>query len=126
MFEGGSAAAVSTAVAVQQEVMELNRERELDGRPPVVVHIALDEGNVMLGVVGDENQIEPTSISSSFSVAKHLVELCGRLEANILCTEAVIRSAEAYGSRYMGKCLEGGEAIRTYEIFDGDAMRSER
>lgn len=121
VFEGGSAAAVSTAVAVQQEVMELNRERELDGRPPVVVHIALDEGNVMLGVVGDENQIEPTSISSSFSVAKHLVELCGRLEANILCTEAVIRSAEAYGSRYMGKCLEGGEAIRTYEIFDGDA-----
>lgn len=121
VFEGGSAAAVSTAVAVQQEIMEINRERELDGRPPVVVRIALDEGDVMLGVVGDENQIEPTSISSSFSVAKHLVELCGRLEANILCTEAVIRSAQGYGSRYMGKCLEGGAAIRTYEIYDGDA-----
>ena len=121
VFEGGSAAAVSTAVAVQQEVLEINRERELDGRPPVVVRIALDEGNVMLGVVGDENQIEPTSISSSFSVAKHLVELCGRLEANILCTEAVMRGARGYGSRYMGKCREGSEAIRIYEIFDGDA-----
>lgn len=121
VFEGGSAAAVSTAVALQQEVMEINRERELDGRPPVVVRIALDEGDVMLGVVGDENQIEPSSISSSFSVAKHLVELCGRLEANILCTETVIRGARGYGSRYMGKCLEGGKAIRTYEIFDGDA-----
>ena len=121
VFEGGSAAAVSTAVAVQQEVMEINRDRELEGRPPVVVRIALDEGNVMLGVVGDENQIEPTSISSSFSVAKHLVELCGRLQANILCTERVIQGADGYGSRYMGKCLEGGEAIRTYEIFEGDA-----
>lgn len=121
VFEGGSAAAVSTAVAVQQEIMELNRERELAGRPTVVVRIALDEGNVMLGVVGDENQIEPTSISSSFSVAKHLVELCGRLEANILCTEAVIRGAQGYGSRYMGKCQEGSAAIRIYEIFDGDA-----
>ena len=120
VFEGGSAAAVSTAVAVQQEIMEINRERELDGRPPVVVRIALDEGDVMLGVVGDENQIEPTSISSSFSVAKRLVELCGRLEANILCTETVIQKAKGYGSRYMGKCLEGGRAIRTYEIFDGD------
>ena len=59
VFEGGSAAAVSTAVAVQQEILDLNREREAAGRPPVVVHIALDEGNVMLGVVGDENQIEP-------------------------------------------------------------------
>ena len=122
VFEGGSAAAVSTAVAVQQEIMEINRERELDGRPPVAVRIALDEGNVMLGVVGDENQLEPASISSSFSVAKHLVELCGRLEANILCTEAVIRQARGYGSRYMGKCMEGGQAIRTYEIFDGDAF----
>ena len=120
VFEGGSAAAVSTAVAVQQEILDLNREREAAGRPPVTVRIALDEGNVMLGVVGDENQIEPTSISSSFSVVKHLVDLCGRLEANILCTEAVMDGARGYGSRYMGKCREGGAYIRTYEIFDGD------
>ena len=120
VFEGGSAAAVGTAVAVQQEILDINRERELAGRPPVVVRIALDEGDVMLGVVGDENQIEPTSISSSFSTARHLVALCSRLEANILCTEAVMDGARGYGSRYMGKCMEGGQSIRTYEIFDGD------
>ena len=120
VFEEGSAAAVSTAVAVQQEVMEINRERELEGRPTVEVHIALDEGNVLLGIVGDENQIEPISISSSFSAAKHLITLCGRLEANILCTENVIRKVKGYGSRYMGKCTVGGELVRVYEIFDGD------
>ena len=120
VFEGGSAVAVSTAVAVQQEILELNKERDAAGRPQVKVHIALDEGDVMLGVVGDENQIEPTSISSSFSVTKHLMALCERLEANILCTETVIEGAGDYGSRYMGKCLEGGAAIRTYEIYDGD------
>ena len=120
VFEEGSGAAVSTAVAVRQEILEINKEREADGRAPVVMRIALDEGNVMLGVVGDEDQIEPTSISSSFSVTKHLIALCGRLEANILCTEAVIEGAKHYNSRYMGKCLEDGEDIRTYEIFDGD------
>ena len=120
VFEEGSAAAVSTAVAVRQEILEINKEREADGRSPVTMRIALDEGNVMLGVVGDEDQIEPTSISSSFSVTRHLIALCGRLEANILCTEAVIEGAEHYNSRYMGKCLEDGESIRTYEIFDGD------
>ncbi|HIY21927.1 MAG TPA: hypothetical protein H9841_08520 [Candidatus Flavonifractor merdigallinarum] len=120
VFEGGSAAAVSTAVAVQQEILDMNQEREAAGKPPVTVRIALDEGNVMLGVVGDETQIEPTSISSSFAIVKHLVELCGRLGANILCTEAVMEGARGYGCRYMGKCLESGEAIRTYEIFEGD------
>ena len=120
VFEGGSAAAVSTAVAVQQETLEINRRREERGEPPVTLRIALDEGSVMIGVVGDETQIEPTSISSSFSAARHLVALCGQLQASILCTEKVIAGAEGYGSRYMGKLREGGALIRTYEIFDGD------
>lgn len=120
VFEGGSAAAVSTAVAVQQEVLEVNREREAQGRPQVTVHIALDEGNVTMGLVGDEDRLELTSISSSFSVARHLIELGERLEANILCTETVTGGIAGYASRYMGKCSQGGAALRVYEIFDGD------
>lgn len=115
-----SAAAVSTAVAIQQEILRINREHEVADRPQVAMHIALDRGNVTVGVVGDEKQIEPTSISSSFAAAKCLLDLCQRLQARILCTEAVIASAGDYGSRYVGKCREGGHTIRTYEIFDGD------
>lgn len=120
VFPGEPALAVSTAVVVQQEVLAINRERELDGRPQVTLRIALDEGNMMIGVVGDESQMEPTAISSSFSVARQLIALCNLLDANILCTEAVAAGAGEYGSRYMGKCMDGKEAIRTYEIFDGD------
>lgn len=120
VFEGGSVVAVSTAVEVRQEVLEINRERRAAGRPPVSVRIALDEGSVMIGVVGDESQIEVSSISASFSVARHLLELCQKLQASILCTETVISGAGSYGSRYMGLCTEGGEQLRTYEIFDGD------
>ncbi len=120
VFPGEPALAVSTAVVVQQEVLAINRERELDGRPQVTLRIALDEGNMMIGVVGDESQMEPTAISSSFSVARQLIALCNLLDANILCTEAVAAGAGEYGSRYMGKCVDGKEAIRTYEIFDGD------
>jgi len=120
VFPVDPALAVSTAVTVQQEVLAINREREVDGRPPVTLRIALDEGNMMIGVVGDETQMEPTAISSTFSVARQLIELCKLLDANILCTEAVAAGAKGYGIRYMGKCADGREAIRTYEIFDGD------
>ena len=120
VFQGGSAAAVSTAVAVQQEVLKINQEHALAGRPQVSVRIALDEGDVMLGGVGDGRQLEPASISSSFSVIRHLIDLCARLEANVLCTEAIMSGAEGYASRYMGKCRQGGVMVRTYEIFDGD------
>lgn len=120
VFPVDPALAVSTAVVVQQEVLAINREREVDGRPPVTLRIALDEGNMMIGVVGDESQMEPTAISSSFSVARQLIALCNLLDANILCTEAVAAGAAEYGIRYMGKCVDGKESIRTYEIFDGD------
>lgn len=126
VFEGGSAAAVSTAVAVRQKILSINRERENGGRPPVTAGIALDEGDVMFGVVGDDKLLEPVSISPSFSVARHLISLCGQLDAGILCTETVLEGAEGYASRYMGKCREGDEKIRVYEIFDADPYEARK
>lgn len=120
VLDGGEAEAVSTAVAVQQEVLSLNEQRAIDGLPTVTLRIALDVGEVMIGIVGDENQMEPATISSSFTTARHLIGLAGRLEAGILCTENVIAGAAGYGSRYMGKTRQGDDMLRVYEIFDGD------
>ena len=111
---------VSTAVAIQQEVLALNELRGRDGLPAVSLRIALDVGDVLVGVVGGSTQMEPITISSSFSTVRELIDLCGRLEAGILCTEAIIAGAEGYGSRYLGKCFMGQTLIRVYEIFDGD------
>ena len=112
---------VSTAVAIQQEVLAFNETRSRDGLPTVEMHIALDVGDVMLGVVGDSSQMEPTTISTSFSTVRELIGLGGRLEAGVLCTEAIIAGAEHYGSRYLGKCWLDQEPVRVYEIFDGDS-----
>ena len=77
-------------------------------------------GDVLLGVVGDSAHMEPTTISTSFSVVRELVALSERLDARILCTESIIGGAGEYGSRYLGKCWLDDSAIRVYEIFDGD------
>ena len=126
VLSGGEAEAVSTAVAVQQEVLSLNEQRAVNGLPTVTLRIALDVGEVMIGIVGDETQMEPATISASFTTARRLIGLAQRLEAGILCTENVIAGAEGYGSRYMGKSRQGGELIRVYEIFDGDPFGMRR
>lgn len=118
MDEGGEA--VSTAVAIQQEVLSFNDLRVSDGLPAVTLRIALDKGNVMLGIVGDTAKMEPTTISSSLSTAQELIDLCNRLKAGILCTEAIISERQEYGNRYMGKCVVGDRPVRVYEVFDGD------
>ena len=117
-LDGGRA--ISTAVAIQQEVLAFNEARARDGLPTVRFRIALDVGDMMIGVVGDSMRLEPTTISTSFTTVRTLVSLSNRLEAHILCTEAMIAGAGQYGSRYLGKCrLDSGD-IRVYEIFDGD------
>ena len=75
-----------------------------------------------MGLLGDEGQMEPAAVSSCFSVTKRLIGLCRKLDATILCTESVAACAGGYGSRYVGKCVDGGTVIRTYEIYDGDCF----
>ncbi len=124
MDDGGEA--VSTAVAIQQEVLSFNEQRSQDRLPAVTLRIALDKGNVMLGIVGDTSQMEPTTISTGLSTAQELIDLCNRLQASILCTEAIISEKQDYGNRYMGKCLVGEQPVRVYEVFDGDEFNVRR
>ena len=121
-----SGEAVSTAVAIQQEVLSFNESRAQQSLPGVRLHIAIDRGNLMLGIVGDASTMTPTTISSSLSVVQELIRLCGKLKAGILCTEVIISSHKEYGSRYMGKCLVGGQPVRVYEVFDGDDFNTRR
>ena len=124
MDEGGEA--ISTAVAMQQEVLSFNEMRARSNLPRVTLRIALDRGNVMLGIVGDTSQMEPTTISSSLSTVQELIDLCNRLKAGILCTETIISERQEYGNRYMGKCLVGDQPVRVYEVFDGDEFSVRR
>ena len=124
MEESGEA--VSTAVAIQQEVLSFNEQRLQAGLPQVTLRIALDKGSVMLGIVGDTAQMEPTTISASLSTARELIGLCNRLEAGILCTETILSEGQENGSRYMGKCLVGERPVRVYEVFDGDEFSVRR
>ncbi len=124
MESGGEA--VSTAVAIQQEVLSFNEMRAQNSIPGVTLRIALDKGNVMLGIVGDTSQMEPTTISSSLSTVQELIDLCNRLQAGILCTEAIISERQDYGNRYLGKCIVGKQAVRVYEVFDGDEYNIRR
>ena len=111
---------ISTAVAVRQEILAFNEQRAQDALPTVTLRIAADVGEVIMGIVGDEAQIEPATMSDCFATLQELIGICGRVEASILCTEALVSGMEGYGSRYMGKCRVEQNAVRIYEVFDGD------
>ena len=120
VMENNPVMAISMAVALQQEVLAFNESRAREGLPTVEFRIALDVGNVNLGIVGDSAQMQPTAISSGFTTALELIALSEQLDARILCTEAIAPGLQQYGSRFIGKRKMKNDLLRVYEIFDGD------
>lgn len=120
VMEQDSRQVISTAVAVRQEVLALNEQRAQNALPTVILRIAIDEGGVILGIVGDQAQLEPSAVSDSWSTLFELLDVCNRTESNILCTEAFFAGVEGYSSRYVGRCAIGHRSSRVYEVFDGD------
>lgn len=111
--------AASAAVAISQAALAMN-ERDTE-YPPVSLHIALDIGDVSLGLVGSGEHVAPAAISASLARIRELLDLCECLDAGVLCTESIAQGARQYGSRYMGKCRVDGVDTRVNELYDGDA-----
>ncbi|MDR2615441.1 MAG: HAMP domain-containing protein [Oscillospiraceae bacterium] len=123
VFSGAASDAVSAAVAIRQDIYAFNKERATSGEPPVALYTAVDMGEVMMGVVGDESRLAPAAVSVCLNSARYLAELAERLEAGVLCTIDVAPEVEAYAQRYIGKYAKTGSK-RVYEIFDGDAQET--
>jgi hypothetical protein len=127
VFSGSVAGAVSAVVAVRQDILAFNRERAENEGTQVELYAAIDQGEVMMGVVGDEGRLAPAAVATCLDSARYLADLAQRLDAGILCTTEIAHEAEAYSQRYIGKCAgkdirAGGQ--RVYEIFDGDALET--
>lgn len=122
VFPSGPSAAVSAAVEIRQGIIALNRERSQRGIQPVTLHVSIDKGNVMMGVVGDDSRMVPTAVSAGLNTSRLLNRLSRTLSANILCTMEVADEAKSYFVRYIGKMLDPDKPIRVYEIVDGDEL----
>ncbi|MDR1299170.1 MAG: hypothetical protein LBJ84_02825, partial [Oscillospiraceae bacterium] len=121
VFAGEAADAVSAAVTMRHDIMAFNRERLAGGEAPVTLRAAIDRGEVMMGVVGDESRFAPAAVSIYLNSARSLAKLAGRLDAGLLCTVEVAENAGSYSQRYVGKSLKTASR-RVYEIFDGDSL----
>jgi hypothetical protein len=113
--------AVSAAVAIRQRVPALGEQPVAPGAGAPEARVALDSGTVIMGVVGDEERYVPTAVSESLTFARALLTTASRVDAGILCTQAIADIARAFRHRYIGKAHAGADTRRVHEIFDGDS-----
>ena len=81
--------AVESALGMQQALNMLNRERGMDGAPPIRHRIGIHAGPAIVGNVGTSHRLEFTVIGNTVNVASRIEEACRNLGEDILATEAV-------------------------------------
>lgn len=109
------------ALAIKEAASAVNKERELVGRAPVRLCIAMDYGLVQMGIVGDELHMVPAAVSLCLEKNEQMLRICKELDAGILFTEAMASGGDGCNFRYVGNFTSGNEIERLYELYEGDS-----
>jgi len=112
--------AFMAAVAIRGAVDALNKEREVRGKAPVVLRIAMDCGLVRLGIVGDELHMVPVAVSRCLDKNVTMLELSETLDAYITFTDTLISEIGEHRFRYVGQFSADGVEEKLYELYEGD------
>lgn len=119
IFPDGQDDALRAAIAMQQQVDQLNEEAP--GADPIRVGIGVHAGPLVLGTIGEEQRMDATVIADAVNIAARLQGLCKEFDARIVTTEdCLANSADstAYATRYLGSLAVRGkaDAVPAYEV----------
>ncbi|HTR53281.1 MAG TPA: adenylate/guanylate cyclase domain-containing protein [Kofleriaceae bacterium] len=79
--------AVRAARDMRRELVELNRHRELEGKPAIKIGIGIHTGNVAAGMLGGQLQSEYTIIGDAVNVASRIEGLTKEHAVDVLISE---------------------------------------
>ena len=117
--------AVNAAINMQKMLTAYNKEREKKSRTPVRVGIGIHTGPLILGIIGDNQHLEASTIADTVNTSARMESLTKHFGASIIVSEnckSQLSYAEQYNYRYLGPVqLKGKKAvIGIYEFFDGE------
>lgn len=123
--------AMEAALSIRGRLNEYNLEQLAKAGRTLDVGIVIHRGNLLLGVVGEEERMANAVISEDVNTVFELERLSQQLGVGILITSEVYQALEQkhqYGIRDLGDIQPGVEehTMRLYEVYDGDAEDQRR
>lgn len=120
MFPDEPGEALKAAMKLRETLETYNRRRTNTGYEPIEIGISVHTADVMLGIIGEEQRLEGSVVSTAVELTLDLEKLSAKLGVNVLLTEDSLRampklSQGAY--RKLG-AFQLGESMRTIELFD--------
>ncbi|OHD23492.1 MAG: hypothetical protein A2086_07905 [Spirochaetes bacterium GWD1_27_9] len=117
--------ALISSIEMQKEVSLYNTHRKKANFNPISIGIGLHYGNLMLGIIGEEERIEGTVISDAVNLTARLEGLTKKYDCQIIVSEDILKNIadnSKYNFRFVDMVKVKGKknSINIFEIFDGN------
>ena len=125
IFPGSAFDALSAAIEMQQEVAKLNMIRQINSQPIIQIGVGMHTGPLIMGITGDADRMDATTISDTVNTASRLESLTKNFKANIILSDASLKqiaNKEDFRLRYLGPVQLKGkhQSIHIHECFNSD------
>lgn len=127
-FEGDSIDAVKASIGIAEGLNDFDTENPVIASHPEI-QVAVDRGEVMLGIIGEKKRMQSTAISENITVSEELVRLAQAISSQVILSENVVDSIkEKYEfCRYAGKYrTSSGKIVKIYDFYEADGNTMKR
>ena len=125
LFPQSADDAVQAAIAMHSVVADYNQERRQKGFQPIGIGVGLHIGDLMLGIIGNEDRMQGTVVADAVNLASRLEGLTRVYGSSISIsapTLAQLKDPDQYKHRFVDKVQVKGkkDPVSVHEVFDGD------
>lgn len=125
LFPEAPDGAVMCAIAMHAAVSGYNKEREKEGFQPIGIGVGLHTGDLMLGIIGNEERMQGAVVADAVNLAARLERLTRIYGTSVTLSETTLsrlKEPDKYKHRFVDKVRVKGkkESVTVYEVFDGD------
>lgn len=125
IFTGNASDALSAAVEMQEAVRQFNQERYTQNLSPIQIGVGMHTGPLIMGITGDEDRLDATTISDTVNTASRIENLTKYYKASIIISDATleqINEMKNFHLRPLGIVQVKGKqkAVGIHECFSGN------
>jgi len=125
IFPNQAADGLAAAVEMQKAVQDFNKERQSNNQSTIQIGVGMHTGSLIMGITGDENRLDATTISDTVNTASRLESLTKYYKASIILSDETFRQlqhTEKFHLRNLGKVQVKGKLapVGIYECFSGN------
>jgi class 3 adenylate cyclase len=125
IFTSNASDALAAAIEMQTAVKDFNLQRTLINQPPIRIGVGMHTGPLIMGITGDQDRLDATTISDTVNTASRIESLTKYYKADIIISDACLQQIidpDIFHLRHLGLVQLKGkqEALRIHECFSGN------